>query len=107
MDRYIVISSDCHAGLPGSATRDYLDPQYRETFDHAYPLQVEKIKAAEKAFLIQGDQTTSGGGHRAAGSPGPGTRRAHPHARPATASPGGHFPATGITEMNTRRSAPA
>ena len=53
MDRYIVISSDCHAGLPGERYRDYLDPQYRETFDHAYPLQVEKIKAAEKAFLIQ------------------------------------------------------
>ena len=53
MDRYIVISSDCHAGLPGERYRDYLDPQYRETFDHAYPLQVQKIKAAEKAFLIQ------------------------------------------------------
>ena len=46
MDRYIVISSDCHAGLPGDRYRDYLDPQYRETFDHAYPLQVQKIKAA-------------------------------------------------------------
>ena len=53
MDRYIVISSDCHAGLPGEQYREYLEPRYRETFDQAYPLQVARIKAAEKAFLIQ------------------------------------------------------
>lgn len=33
MDRYLVISSDCHAGLPPEQYRDYLDPQYRERFD--------------------------------------------------------------------------
>ena len=54
MDQYIVISSDCHAGLPGERYREYLDPQYRDTFDQAYPLQVQRIKAAEKAFL-EGD----------------------------------------------------
>ena len=32
MDRYIVISSDCHAGLPGHMYRDYVDPSLRETF---------------------------------------------------------------------------
>ena len=53
MDRYIVISSDCHAGLPGHMYRDYVDPSLRETFDMAYPLQAQRIKAAEKAFLIQ------------------------------------------------------
>jgi hypothetical protein len=53
MDRYIVISSDCHAGLPGHMYRDYVDPSLREIFDVAYPLQEQRIKAAEKAFLIQ------------------------------------------------------
>lgn len=53
MDRFIVVSSDCHAGLPGDKYRDYLDPQYRETFDAALPLQQAKIKQAEKSFLIQ------------------------------------------------------
>ncbi|MBP8925937.1 MAG: amidohydrolase [Pseudomonadales bacterium] len=62
MDRYIVISSDCHAGLPGDRYRGYLDPQYREIFDQALPIQEAKIKAAEKSFLIQeiNDQWRSG-----------------------------------------------
>ena len=33
MDRFLVISSDCHAGLLPEAYREYLDPQYREAFD--------------------------------------------------------------------------
>ena len=53
MDRYIVVSSDCHAGLPGAKYRDYLDPKYREMFDMALPIQEEKIQMAEKSFLIQ------------------------------------------------------
>ena len=32
-DRYLVISSDTHAGLPDEHYREYLDPQYRERFD--------------------------------------------------------------------------
>ncbi len=32
-DRYLVISSDTHAGLPDERYREYLDPQYRERFD--------------------------------------------------------------------------
>ena len=32
-DRYLVISSDCHAGLPNEQYRDYLDPEFREAFD--------------------------------------------------------------------------
>ena len=30
MDRYLVISSDTHAGPPSEAYRDYVDPQYRD-----------------------------------------------------------------------------
>ncbi|MHB8671477.1 MAG: amidohydrolase family protein [Acidimicrobiales bacterium] len=33
MNRYLVISSDCHAGLPNVEYRDWLDPGYRQTFD--------------------------------------------------------------------------
>ena len=52
MDRYLVISSDCHAGLPAAQYRDYVSPKYRETFDAALPIQIEMTKAAEKRFLI-------------------------------------------------------
>ncbi|HZJ27658.1 MAG TPA: amidohydrolase family protein [Acidimicrobiia bacterium] len=33
MDRYLVISSDGHAGPPADVYRDYLDPDFRERFD--------------------------------------------------------------------------
>lgn len=33
MDRYLVISSDCHAGLPNAEYRPYLDAEYRPRFD--------------------------------------------------------------------------
>ena len=50
-DRHLVISSDCHAGLRPEAYRDYLDPQYREAFDQALPIQLEMTKKAGKTFL--------------------------------------------------------
>ena len=52
MDRYLVVSSDCHAGLPPERYREYLDPEYRETFDMALPIQVEMTKLMEKQFLV-------------------------------------------------------
>ena len=52
MDRLIVISSDCHAGLPPERYRDYVSPQYRETFDMALPIQLEEVRAAAKKFLV-------------------------------------------------------
>ncbi|MEE9286415.1 MAG: amidohydrolase, partial [Dehalococcoidia bacterium] len=33
MDRYMMISADCHAGLPTERYRPYLDARYRSTFD--------------------------------------------------------------------------
>ena len=33
MGRYLVVSSDGHAGPPATHYRDYLDPRYREAFD--------------------------------------------------------------------------
>ena len=52
MDRYLVISSDCHAGLPPEQYRDYVDPKYRETFDVALPIQIEATREAAKKFLV-------------------------------------------------------
>jgi predicted TIM-barrel fold metal-dependent hydrolase len=52
MDRYIVISSDCHAGLPPDQYRDYLDPQYRDAFDVALPIQLEETRKAAEKFLV-------------------------------------------------------
>jgi len=52
MDRHLVISSDCHAGLPPERYRDYLDPKHRAAFDQALPLQIEQTKLAAKKFLV-------------------------------------------------------
>jgi predicted TIM-barrel fold metal-dependent hydrolase len=52
MDRFLVISSDCHAGLPPERYRDYVDPQYREAFDVALPIQLEETRKAAAKFLV-------------------------------------------------------
>jgi predicted TIM-barrel fold metal-dependent hydrolase len=53
MERHLLISSDCHAGLPPGGYRDYLDPQYRETFDVAHAEQIRQTEEAEKHFLVK------------------------------------------------------
>lgn len=52
MDRFLVISSDCHAGLPPERYREYLDPEYREMFDAALPIQISEMERMSKMFLI-------------------------------------------------------
>jgi predicted TIM-barrel fold metal-dependent hydrolase len=52
MDRYLVISSDCHAGLPPERYREYLDPKYRAAFDVALPIQLEETRKAAAKFLV-------------------------------------------------------
>jgi predicted TIM-barrel fold metal-dependent hydrolase len=52
-ERLIVVSSDCHAGLPIAEYKPYVDSQYHEMMDMAVPLQVEQTRLAEKSFLIQ------------------------------------------------------
>jgi hypothetical protein len=32
-DKYLVISADCHAGLPAEQYREYVDPNFRDTYD--------------------------------------------------------------------------
>ncbi len=53
MDRFTVISSDCHAGLPPDQYRPYLDPKYRETFDQVLPLQKSMTDKFEQIFLLK------------------------------------------------------
>ncbi len=51
-DRYLVVSADGHAGPHAADYRPYVDPQYREAFDAALPIQVQMTQDAEKRFLI-------------------------------------------------------
>jgi predicted TIM-barrel fold metal-dependent hydrolase len=53
-ERYLVISSDCHAGLPPERYRDYVDPKYREAFDAALPIMLQMMDEATKKFLVEG-----------------------------------------------------
>jgi predicted TIM-barrel fold metal-dependent hydrolase len=52
MDRYLVISSDGHAGPHAADYRDYVDPEHREMFDVALPIQIKMTEAAAKSFLV-------------------------------------------------------
>ena len=53
VERFTVISSDCHAGLPPERYRAYLDPQYREAFDQVLPIQKHMTDKAEQVFLLK------------------------------------------------------
>jgi predicted TIM-barrel fold metal-dependent hydrolase len=41
MQRYMVISSDCHAGLPNAQYKDWLDPQHHAAFDDEQAARAE------------------------------------------------------------------
>ncbi len=53
MERFTIVSSDCHAGLPPERYRAYLDPQYRATFDQVLPIQKHLTDKAERVFLLK------------------------------------------------------
>ena len=53
MENFLVVSSDCHAGLPIKEYRPYLDPQYREIFDAALPIELDLLDKASSSFLIK------------------------------------------------------
>lgn len=52
MDRYLIVSTDGHAGLPMADYRSYLDSRYYDAFDRALPIQMEQTARAEESFLI-------------------------------------------------------
>ena len=51
--RYLIVSTDGHAGLLPEKYRDYLDPGYRPAFDEQIAAEVAMRAAREKAFLIK------------------------------------------------------
>ena len=52
-DRLIVVSADCHAGLPIAEYRPYVDSQYHEALDAAVPITIEMSRKASDSFLIK------------------------------------------------------
>jgi predicted TIM-barrel fold metal-dependent hydrolase len=52
MDRYLVISSDGHAGPHAADYRPYVDAKYREIFDVALPIQIRMTEQAARSFLV-------------------------------------------------------
>ncbi len=57
MDRYLVINSDGHAGLPPERYRDYLDPQYREEFDRQHSVRMAAL--AQTSELLEMSQESA------------------------------------------------
>jgi predicted TIM-barrel fold metal-dependent hydrolase len=53
MDRYLVISSDGHAGPPPERYRDYLDPKYRPIFDERVAGEIRAREDAESQMQIR------------------------------------------------------
>lgn len=51
MSRYLVISADCHAGLPNEQYRDWLDPEFREAFDVELAERGRMIELAQRGLL--------------------------------------------------------
>ncbi|MAT92395.1 MAG: amidohydrolase [Halioglobus sp.] len=52
MDRYLIVSTDGHAGLPMEGYRDYVESKYHAAFDEALPIQRELTRKAEERLLI-------------------------------------------------------
>ena len=72
--RYLVISSDTHAGPPAERYRAYLDPKYRDAFDAdlALVLEMNRARAEESeaaGFESEWEAETGDGGRRASWDP--------------------------------------
>jgi predicted TIM-barrel fold metal-dependent hydrolase len=52
-ERLIVVSSDCHAGLPIADYKPYLDSKYHDMMDLAVPITLDMLQKAEQSFLIK------------------------------------------------------
>jgi predicted TIM-barrel fold metal-dependent hydrolase len=55
--KYLVISSDGHAGPPPAVYRDHLDPEFREPFD-AHQAEVEAGRMVNEEFVAEWDEET-------------------------------------------------
>jgi predicted TIM-barrel fold metal-dependent hydrolase len=72
--RYLVISSDTHAGPPAEQYRDYLDPKYRDAFDEDLKMVKEMNRARSEMtdageFEAKWEAETGDGGRRASWDP--------------------------------------
>ena len=52
-ERVLVVSSDCHAGLPIADYKPYVETKYHDLMDVAVPIQIEMMDKAESSFLIK------------------------------------------------------
>ena len=52
-ERLIVVSTDCHAGLPIADYKPYVESKYHEMMDMAVPITVDMMEKAESTFLIK------------------------------------------------------
>ncbi|MFT5481922.1 MAG: putative TIM-barrel fold metal-dependent hydrolase [Halieaceae bacterium] len=52
-DRVLIVSSDCHAGLPIAQYKPYIETRFHDVMDVAVPIQIEQTQKAEASFLIQ------------------------------------------------------
>jgi predicted TIM-barrel fold metal-dependent hydrolase len=52
-ERLIVVSTDCHAGLPIADYKPYVESKYHEMMDMAVPITVEMLEKSESSFLIK------------------------------------------------------
>jgi predicted TIM-barrel fold metal-dependent hydrolase len=53
MSRYLVISADCHAGLPNEQYRDWLEPQHRDAFDAYLADRARMMELAARGMINQ------------------------------------------------------
>jgi len=70
MDRYLVISSDGHAGPRPEVYREYLDPQYRDEFDTQNAARMAALEAAGEHLEMRQESLAwaSDKGHGLAGA---------------------------------------
>ena len=52
-ERLIVVSTDCHAGLPIADYKPYVESKYHEMMDMAVPVTIDMMEKAESTFLIK------------------------------------------------------
>ncbi|MCJ7673279.1 MAG: amidohydrolase, partial [Acidimicrobiia bacterium] len=50
-DRYLVISSDCHAGLPNLQYRDWLESKHHDAFDAYMAQREEQLQLASRGLM--------------------------------------------------------
>jgi predicted TIM-barrel fold metal-dependent hydrolase len=72
--RYLVISSDTHAGPPTAVYRDYVDPQYREAFDadmaaNEQLIGLRRDLISNDEFTAKWEAETGDGGAKASWDP--------------------------------------